>query len=38
MTAVEIAAFICELAEIDEMGVEKDFFRVSGRLTGEYPW
>jgi hypothetical protein len=31
MTAVEIAALICELAEIDKMGVDDDFFRVGGK-------
>ena len=31
MTAVEIAALISELVEIDEMGVNDDFFRVGGK-------
>jgi acyl carrier protein len=34
MTAVEIAALICELVEIDDMGVDDDFFRVGGRSWG----
>lgn len=34
MTAVEIAALICELVEIDEMGVDDDFFRVGGKSWG----
>lgn len=31
MTAVEIAALICERAGIDKMGVDDDFFRVGGK-------
>jgi hypothetical protein len=31
MTAVEIAALICELVEIDKIGVDDDFLRVGGK-------
>jgi hypothetical protein len=31
MTAVEIAALICALAEIDKMGDDEDFFHVGGK-------
>lgn len=34
MTAVEIAAHICELVEIDDMGIDDDFFHVGGKSWG----
>lgn len=38
MTAVGIAALICELVEIDKMGVDDDFFRVDGKPWERWHW
>ncbi len=34
MTPAEMAAIMCEVIEIDDMGVDDDFFRMGGKSWG----
>jgi acyl carrier protein len=34
MTPAEIAAIMCEIIEIDDMGVDDDFFHMGGKSWG----